>query len=873
MTHDINSSAPLPRTPYAEGVAPLVMGVLKDSAAHRYHFVKMGGIRPGKEPGKIPGVKGWNTEKTRLDTIVWEVQNNWPIAIVPSKGDSGWRMMAIDFDFAEGRQWTQPLEDIVWANLSAEGAFLLPSGSGRGRHLYVRVSDEFSMPSDGFATDLHGLKEIERKGDMCCTLWSMTPQGVKVMTDPDAPPQDYALKMMLLDMGMPQEQVDAERRKAPAADGPQGPMPAHLMEGTKTTPPLPPVLGQAPKPPSAKTRNGVKYNPPKKGLGDFSKVEKGCDALQQLRKMNGGPREACRMLCGMAKFCKGGREEMHGICKGHADYDETENNALFDTWVTGPPTCDNMDAVMKAQTGRGCKATCEHYLHKGKPTTPPWKTPVVLGDAPMVATTHDGREVENELWETRSVDSVLQACDFIGMEVYYDKFTQSEMVFRRDLADPMWAKAETQMLDLARLDANAQMTKLVRKTDKETGEVRIEKEPATWPKQDFKEIIGVIKDPRFADTRHVNAVREILEQVAPKHLCTEADYEKMLNYHLECWDMPDKESLPPEEIALIRRLTEQMGVNFFDRGYNPGAMLRTQMSYFGRGEGGKTDAIRHILPEQAQSLKLFKGSLNLTRDPALLVKEQSQFWLAELAEISGVRNSKDIDRIKDFLTGQQQGARPLYHDYERMYDMTCCGIGTANLKSDSQPYPDDDEFKMRLVHIMVSGAPSGSADDRSNPFGGKMERWYRETGWRDTLWRGWGYAYHHLGLRGRRGVGQARDYVLRRTASLTYRKDGVEWVIDKVMELAKVQGGVVDLKNGVSAGDMVEAVRMEHPFADIPTGMSTELGKRLRASGFTHHKQAGHKAAKWTHPLFESEADATPPMPAHIKKAMEGEDK
>ena len=803
------------------------------TAGDHYHLIVMGGHAAGKDPGKVPTTPDWSRSRAAMQSVVAETEAGWPVGILPAMGDSGWRLVAFDFDFADGvdaelaQSQRERLERLVFgvSGPRADGAFALASLTPRNFHLYCRVSDSFA---EGLADRkfqwIGGDVTVEvkvRKGVI--TLWRPTDTMAAVLAAADAPPQDDSVAWLISTLSG--DALRAEIAQTEPIPAPVPFKPAHIPDSTATAFP------------------GMEID---KGLANWPKLQSLCpEAARAAADHGGNSREYCRtVVIGLTKFCEGGREAMHAICSGHPRYNRNDNDLQFESWGAGagkaaPPTCDTIDAAAMGERGQGCKATCPHHATGACP----FKSPIALGFGERRETNRDGLSVSNELENTRKAECVVQACDFVGIEPYHDEFTQSVVFHRRDLGGK-WEKFTDRTATLAQSDAEA-----VCRVPAGGGKTKA----AVFGDAKFVKLLNTLGDARFK-ARHVNVVRDLLDTRYPAHECTETDYNTMRRWFLEEWDATaDSES--DREIAM--RVTEQFGVNLWSRAYDPGALVRFHPLLLGHGEKGKSDFVRSILPEEAQELKLFPGSLDLTQEIGNLVKQQAGFWLAEYAEIDSIHGAQ-IAQIKDFLTMTEQGARRLYDDGLTLYRLTAVGCATGNL--DRQPLPDSRELKMRLVHIEVGNSPFGDEDGK---YGGRAQNYFRESGMRDTLWRGWGYAYHHLGKRSGAGLGGLTDAVLRRADPFTYQKSEMDILIDDLVDRVREQvreNGMpaIDIvKEGATAAQIV--TYLKEIGRDLPPRAAQELGNKLRPAGFVVVKEDRKRGHRWIHPdLLET---GTPPDP------------
>ena len=248
----------------------------------------------------------------------------------------------------------------------------------------------------------------------------------------------------------------------------------------------------------------------------------------------------------------------------------------------------------------------------------------------------------NEIGNPRLPEDVVKACDFVGLEPYFDLFTQGVVWHRRDMGG-YWQKNHDTVLTLAQADAEAKCRRPVA-----GGKTK----PVQFTDAKFHKLIKTTRDIRFK-ARWVNITKEIVEKHWPAHACTESDWAEGRKFFLEHWGAHVADQ---DEADLIMHMTEQHIVNLFDRAFDPGAMVRAQLGLFGEGEGGKTDYAESLLHQEARELGLYMGPMDLRKDPENLIKEQAGYWLAEYAELTNIHGA-DIDKVKAFLTSTERGAR------------------------------------------------------------------------------------------------------------------------------------------------------------------------------------------------------------------------
>ena len=810
----------------------------------RLHGVVMGGTKPGKDPGKVPTTAGWNVSPAPLAAVQAEVEAGWPVGIVPILGRGGAQMMAFDFDWKEGDELTrEKFEAMCWNHFDPNGACILDSPTPGRWHFFCRVSPrmaEVNLPDK--ARWMNGIEvEVKHKANHCITLWNTSDSLVGIIGGPEQDDGVLWIMSMLMHKAKQVGNVTMPSAGLLASAGPkltQADAPEHLQtlinqgKGAPSTAPL--AFG--------KDDDDAASEVNRKDLPAFERIVSQCPELGRAVAEGGGnDREYFRVVvAGLSRFCEDGRQKMRDVAERHPDVNAPHfregNEALFDTWGAKPPTCDTIDAAALVERGTGCKATCPHHA-TGRC---PFKSPIALGYGPREADAPNlhGVTVTNELSGAREVESAVQACDFVGMEPYYDDFTQQVIFRRRDLPGHPWEKWRKRTVTLAQSRAESRCT------------------VPNGPGKRKKPVFGDAKFPTMLDSlgdksfeaRHVNISAEMVKAEVPPEACTVEDYEFMRQTPMTAWGAVTRDEF---ERDINMRMIEQMGVNLFDRAYNPGCMLRTNLVMLGEGEKAKTTWLHYILLEQMIEFGMFGGSFPLMGELEKMVKEQAGYLLVEYAEIEKIRKGESAGNVKDFLTMTKQGARNLYDDRRTPYQITAAGVGTANV--DDKPFPDVREIKTRLVHIHVT----------KNPWEGKnIEHEMRTTDFRQRMWRGWGYAYYHLGRRGMDGLGPMTDGVLKRVAEHTFKPSDIEDAVNDLVDTAQEHMDAGKLYHpdlfwhGCKAGDIVNSIKQLNPH--LPPSSLTNFGNKMDKMGFVKVTNAkGKRANRWVHAELHERARRT----------------
>ena len=802
----------------------------------RLHGVVMGGTKPGKDPGKVPTTMGWNVSPAPLTAVQAEVEAGWPVGIVPILGRGGTQMIAFDFDWKEGDELTrEAFEAQCWNHFDPNGAVILDSPTPGRWHLFCRVSPRLADVKFPDKARWKGGVEVEvkHKANHCITIWNTTDSFVAIMGGPAQDEGVMWVMSMLMhkakqvgDATMPTNAAFPSGAVMPtAASLPKEQLPAFLQakidagEGL----PAPTLLSLG----SEDAASEVD----RKDLPSFERIVSQCPELARAVADGGGnDREYFRVVvAGLSRFCEDGRQKMRDVAERHpnvnAPHFRDGNEALFDTWGAKPPNCDTINEVSLVERGTGCKATCPHHA-TGKC---PFKSPIALGYGPREADAPNlkGQVVTNELSGAREVESIVQACDFVGIEPYHDHFTQQVIFRRRDLEGYPWEKWQKRTVTLAQSRAESRCT------------------VPNGPGKRKKPVFGDAKFPTLLDSlgdksfeaRHVNIAAEMVKAEVPPEVCTLEDYEFMRQSPMNLWGAVTRDEF---ERDINMRMFEQMGVNMFDRAYNPGCLLRTNLVMIGEGEKAKTTWLHYILLEQMREFRMFGGSFPLMGTLERMVKEQAGYLLVEYAEIEKIRKGESAGNVKDFLTMTDQGARNLYDDRRTHYQITAAGVGTANV--DDKPFPDVREIKTRLVHVHVT----------KNPWEGKnIEHEMRTTDFRQRMWRGWGYAYYHLERRGMQGLGAMTEGVLKRVAEHVFQPSDLEDTLNELLDNAqeRMDRGEVGHPDifwrGARSPDIVNALTNINP--NLPKEATTKFGNKIEKLGFIKVVNDGKRGHRWVH--------------------------
>lgn len=160
--------------------------------------------------------------------------------------------------------------------------------------------------------------------------------------------------------------------------------------------------------------------------------------------------------------------------------------------------------------------------------------------------------------------------------------------------------------------------------------------------------------------------------------------------------------LGAEDTPLNRAMTRKWMIAAVTRAFCPGAKFDEMLILEGPQGIGKSLILRTLANGQTMGGDFFNESLAFDQKDAELIENMNRAWIAEFAELSGLKSVKDSERVKAFISKQEDTKRMAYAHTPETFKRHTVFAGTTN---ESTFLADTSARKFWILHVNGNARP------------------------------------------------------------------------------------------------------------------------------------------------------------------------
>ncbi len=162
------------------------------------------------------------------------------------------------------------------------------------------------------------------------------------------------------------------------------------------------------------------------------------------------------------------------------------------------------------------------------------------------------------------------------------------------------------------------------------------------------------------------------------------------------------EYLGADDTPLNRMMTRKWMIAAVARAYEPGCKFDNMLILEGQQGIGKSLILRILANGKTRGGYFFSESLQFDMKDSEQIEVMNKAWICEFAELSGLKSVKDGERIKRFISIQEDEKRLAFKHASKTYKRHCVFAGTTN---ESTFLADTSARKFWIIHVNGNSRP------------------------------------------------------------------------------------------------------------------------------------------------------------------------
>ncbi len=162
------------------------------------------------------------------------------------------------------------------------------------------------------------------------------------------------------------------------------------------------------------------------------------------------------------------------------------------------------------------------------------------------------------------------------------------------------------------------------------------------------------------------------------------------------------EYLGADDTPLNRMMTRKWMIAAVARAFEPGCKFDNMLILEGQQGIGKSLILRVLANGKTRGGYFFSESMQFDQKDSEQIEAMNKAWICEFAELSGLKSVKDGERIKRFISIQEDEKRLAYRHTSTTYKRHCVFAGTTN---ESTFLADTSARKFWIIHVAGNSRP------------------------------------------------------------------------------------------------------------------------------------------------------------------------
>ena len=156
------------------------------------------------------------------------------------------------------------------------------------------------------------------------------------------------------------------------------------------------------------------------------------------------------------------------------------------------------------------------------------------------------------------------------------------------------------------------------------------------------------------------------------------------------------------DTPLNRMMTRKWMIAAVARAFEPGCKFDNMLILEGQQEIGKSLILRILANGKTRGGYFFSESMQFDQKDSEQIEAMNKAWITEFAELSGLKSVKEGERIKRFLSVQEDEKRLAYRHSSQTFKRHCVFAGTTN---ESTFLADTSARKFWIIHVAGNSRP------------------------------------------------------------------------------------------------------------------------------------------------------------------------